>query len=197
MIYTQNDEQMAILEAVKDVKNKRALDIGAYHFETFSNTRALWELGWHIVMVEPAPHLMSGLVRDLGTDDRVDLVCAAMATEWGLATLYVTDDMLSTTDKGWRDKRADAAVWLGKMRIRTVTFADISNWFEGFEFVSIDTEGTSVDLCFDMLNRGWRPTCFCVENDQRMKELCSVVTGDYGYKLVLSTAENAVFAKRQ
>ena len=39
---------------------------------------------------EEEPHLMSGLVRDLGTDDRVELVCAAMATEWGLATLYVT-----------------------------------------------------------------------------------------------------------
>jgi FkbM family methyltransferase len=194
-IYTQNDEQQAILECVRHVDNNRFLDIGAYHFETFSNTAALRELGWQGVMIEPAPHLMSGLVRDLGKNPNVTLVCAAMATEPGLIKLHVTADMLSTTSAAFQAERADIAEWLGVMFIQAVTFDQVSNWFEGFEFVSIDAEGTSVDLALDMLARGWRPTCFCVEEDGRMNELCGKVTQNYGYKLVYSSQENAVFAR--
>jgi FkbM family methyltransferase len=192
--YSQNEEQRYILEACEHVTNRRWLDVGACHFKTLSNTRALYELGWSGVMVEAAPAMMAGLVRDLGTDERIELVNAAMATEKRLATLYVTDDILSTTVKEWREERDAAAKWLGRMRIQTVTFADISNWFEGFEFVNIDTEGTSVDLAFAMLDTGWRPQCCCIENDGRMNELCSKFT-QTGYKLVYASGENGVFSK--
>ena len=196
-MYSQNNEEAYILEAVKSVENRRFLDVGGYHFETFSNTRQLFLNGWSGVMIEPAPHLMSGLVRDLGHEERIELVSAAVGTEAGMTTLYVTADMLSTTNAEWQAKRADAAVWLGKMRVPVITFTDISNLWGGFEFVSIDTEGTSVELCFDMMARDWRPKCICCEEDGRMRELCERMTARYGYQLVYASQENAVLVRRE
>lgn len=86
--YSQYAEQAAILEAFgwspdgstyddsKRTITPRFLDIGCWDPITFSNTRALVELGWSGVMIEPAPGPFLELLRcctkcGLGVDDRV------------------------------------------------------------------------------------------------------------------------------
>jgi hypothetical protein len=73
--YSQYDEQKFILEAfgwsadgLCYSKEKRSLshlflDIGAWHPTIFSNTRALIELGWRGVIVEPSPGPFINLMR--------------------------------------------------------------------------------------------------------------------------------------
>jgi Methyltransferase FkbM domain len=66
--YSQFDEQEHILQALRDVVHAdgspfRFLDIGAWDPITFSNTRALVELGWSGVMIEPAPGPFLELLR--------------------------------------------------------------------------------------------------------------------------------------
>jgi len=53
-IYSQNLEQNYILEYFKD-RRGTFIDIGANDGLTLSNTRALVELGWRGVFVEPSP----------------------------------------------------------------------------------------------------------------------------------------------
>jgi hypothetical protein len=55
--YSQYEEQTWILKAVGGLPSNEAkfLDIGAWNPTTFSNTRALYELGWQGVLIEPAP----------------------------------------------------------------------------------------------------------------------------------------------
>ena len=55
MSYSQHpDEEEAILQLFGSHVG-RALDIGAWVATTFSNTRALYERGWELVLVEPSP----------------------------------------------------------------------------------------------------------------------------------------------
>jgi hypothetical protein len=79
--YSQFGEQAAILQAAdKGLDNpspedRRFLDIGAWDPITFSNTRALFELGWSGVIIEPAPGPMIEILRcctkcDVGVDER-------------------------------------------------------------------------------------------------------------------------------
>jgi hypothetical protein len=60
MSYSQHKgEEEAILQLFHDGKDAqqagKALDIGAWSPTTFSNTRALYERGWELVLVEPSP----------------------------------------------------------------------------------------------------------------------------------------------
>lgn len=87
--YSQFGEQEAILAAFKSPypegseakrrslleRSNRFLDIGCWDPITFSNTRALFELGWSGVMIEPAPGPMLELLRcctncAVGVDER-------------------------------------------------------------------------------------------------------------------------------
>lgn len=53
-MYSQGDEEKHILEIFCGFTG-RALDIGAWTPNTFSNTRRLYELGWSLTLVEPSP----------------------------------------------------------------------------------------------------------------------------------------------
>src|ERR1700683_5262801 len=80
--YSQYGEQAAILaafaptpkEGVVIVQEARFLDIGAYHPTDKSNTRALFELGWSGVMIEPAPGPMRSLLAEYGNEPRIALI---------------------------------------------------------------------------------------------------------------------------
>ena len=85
--FSQFGEQQAILRAFGydsdghghgpdlPLSELRFLDVGSWDPITFSNTRALFELGWSGVMIEPAPGPMLELLRcctkcALGVDER-------------------------------------------------------------------------------------------------------------------------------
>lgn len=76
--YSQNNEQEIILNYFGDFKG-RFLDIGAYDGVGFSDTRALLELGWSGVLVEPNPFNLVELIknsRPFGT--KATIFCAAV-----------------------------------------------------------------------------------------------------------------------
>jgi hypothetical protein len=75
-VYSQFDEEKYVLEAFRGkVEPGRFLEIGAWDAITFSNTRALVELGWSGVMIEPSPGPFLELMRcctkcSIGVDER-------------------------------------------------------------------------------------------------------------------------------
>jgi hypothetical protein len=74
--YSQNNEQEIILKYFGDFKG-HFLDIGAYNGVDLSNTRALLELGWTGVLVEPNPYNLVPLIdncREFGS--RAIIYCA-------------------------------------------------------------------------------------------------------------------------
>lgn len=194
-IYSQQGEQEAIL-SVLGATTGRFLDIGAFHPTCFSNTRALYEAGWSGVMIEPSPGPFAALFAEYGNDQRISLVHAALGLERKLAEFWVTDDAVSTTEASQYEKWKNSANFTGKMHVPVIAFFDIFETFPGrFDFINIDTEGTSVDLLEEALAvLALNPRCICVEYDDRREEALGLADA-HGYRTVLDNGTNLVIAK--
>ena len=170
MSYSQYAEEEHILHALEGVQGV-FLDVGAWHPKVFSNTRALYELGWSGIFIEPSPGCMLNLLAEYGKDNRAVLIQAAVASEAGLLPLHVSRDAVSTTSEVQYKAWENHAEFEGVVYVPVLTFRYIFERFGGaFEFINIDTEGTSVDLFADLLSIGPRPRCICVEHDGRIVE---------------------------
>lgn len=172
----------------------RFLDIGAFNPTVFSNTRALYELGWEGVMIEPSPGPMGNLLDAYGNDERITLVSAAVGIEPGFVRLHITDDGVSTGDEAAYAKWQNSATFRGMMTAPVLTLEQICNQFGHFHFWNIDAEGFSPDIFRRMIDLELRPHCVCVEHDGRVAELlehaCPV-----GYKAVYANATNLVVTR--
>ncbi len=193
--YSQSGEQTAILAAFEGREcQRRFMDIGAWHPVQFSNSRALYELGWRGVMIEPSPQPMLNLIDAYGNDERITLIQAAVSLIPGFVSLHVSDDAISTASETEYERWKDAAKFRGRITVPVITLAQIAAQFGGFDFVSVDTEGTSAELFLQMLGLELFPTCVCVEHDGRLVEICEAATRN-DYKLVFSNATNAVMVR--
>jgi FkbM family methyltransferase len=195
-VYSQRSEEKVILQAVANIKNGKFLDIGAYHPTLLSNTRALYELGWSGVMIDPSPFAMTGLLKEYGQDMRVTLVQAAVSAESGLFPMWITEDAESTINYEHYQKWKDSTKFLRQMHIHQMTLEQVFNQFGGFDFISIDAEGVSADLAIRLLKINTNARCICVEYDPGSDRLLNMKMTEAGYDLYASFEENGVFVKR-
>jgi FkbM family methyltransferase len=193
--YSQGNEETYILDAVKHIEGGRFLDIGAWSPTHFSNTRRLWEMGWGGVMIEPSPVPMHGLVQAYGNDPKITLVQAAVGVDHQLIKLYVTQDALSTTSEAAFVRWSGEGGYYGSLEVPQITVADIFLRFDGgFEFISIDTEGSSVEVLKAVFALGVRPTCICFEHDKRFVESFAMLESA-GYRLVMENDNNRIIVR--
>lgn len=191
--YSQRDEQRYILDACKDIQAGRYLDIGAFHPEVFSNTRALFEAGWTGVLVECSPGPLANLARYFYRCEGIAIVAAAVRKQLGLTSMQISDDGLSTDDPDRAAFWKKAGGYYGEVWVPSITIPQILNQFGAFDFVSIDTEGSSVDLLADLLATEMYPRCICVEHDGRVIEAAQMAHAK-GYRQVYVSEENLVFS---
>lgn len=179
--YTQHpDEERAILEIFEGFTG-RALDVGAWVATTFSNTRALYEHGWSLVLVEPSPLPFYYLLKSCtqcgnapscscqdrkvyGYDERVILIHAAVSRERTLLRMHASDDALSTAHDPLAAEWGDSGGYYGRFWIPTLTVNDIGNQFGPFDFISIDVEGMNREVFFSVPLEEMRPKAVCVEH---------------------------------
>lgn len=204
-MYSQYLEEMFVLESCAPDYNRgvcvprhpgepvRFLDIGAWHATDKSNTRALFELGWGGILIEPSPGPLRNLAREYAGCDRIQVIGAAVTVHGGLVRLAVTDDALSQPDGARMDEWKETGGFYGHITVPSLSIAELFAQFGGdFEMVSIDTEGTSVDLFAEMLKVGPRPRCVVVEHDDRIVELNQHAEGG-NYRQLHLNGTNAVF----
>jgi FkbM family methyltransferase len=192
--YSQGEEQQHILAHAGS--SGRFLDVGAWNAEKLSNTRALYELpwkGWAGVLVEPSPEPFAGLLRAYKDDPRIVLVCAAVGAEPGMAKFHASSDALTTSVEENFEKWKTTGGFYGTFHSPVVTIEYLAQLFGTFDFVSIDTEGTSVDIFRSLIRSSMRPKCICVEHDNRNVE-CLTLAKERGYREVYFSGENQVFA---
>ena len=111
-----------------------------------------------------------------GFEKRITFVSAAVGLESGFATIDVTDDALSTSDAGSREKWNELGGFYGTIMVPIITLEDIGNRWGGFDFINIDVEGHSTDLLLKMLALGWQPKAICVETDGRDQAILTAAT---------------------
>lgn len=196
--YSQSGEQETILALRTASTWRRFLDIGAGDGETFSNTRALREVGWSGVCVEPAAALFDRLVALYGSDETVTCVSAVVVADAGgrlTDFYYAGDDLLSTTE-------ADAAaIWptvpFVKVQAATVSLDHVLDTLGAFTFVSLDTEGTSLDLLDAYRQHDYWAFLegVCVEVASEEEARRAEATAGDGWRLVQRTSNNAILAR--
>lgn len=194
-MYSQYDEERHILKAVAGITDGRFLDIGAWNAKTFSNTRALYEMGWSGVLVEPSPEPFLGLLKEYGNDPRIILVHAAVGFDGNCQKLYASADGVSTASEEiheiWRnDAHYDGSFWTP-----TITIEQLSLQFGGgFNFVNFDAEGFSVPIFRRYLELGHCPRCVCVEHDGLVDEV-EAIAHAARMRLVHFNGTNSVFSR--
>lgn len=196
--YSQAGEQNAILAAFENRRTRpgRFLDIGAWHPTEISNTRALFELGWSGVMVDVSPGPMRSLLQEYGNDSRISLLqaCVTANSRGALAQMQVCDGPYSTNVESYFEIFKGHSDF-GRLFVPTVTLLQILQCedFGPFDFINLDTEGTSSDLFLSLVGlHMWRVRCICVEHDGRVEELKAAAT-KVGYECSFENGVNLVF----
>jgi FkbM family methyltransferase len=203
--YSQFGEQQAILKLLTHLgSNGRFLDIGAADGRHYSNSLALAERGWAGVCVEAHPRLFSRLLATHEKRPTIQCVLACIYHKRGLVEFFLSPespgeslndfDLLSTTEESNKER------WQGvpftSMYIPSTTPKVLMKQFPGpFDFVNIDTEGTSVDLYRDLVKRKLEASVWCIEHDGRHSEV-EAIANESGFETRLLNGINIVIAKK-
>jgi hypothetical protein len=196
--YSQDHEQVHILKALEGISRGKFLDIGAYHPTELSNTRALYELGWEGVMVEPSPAPMLSLLKEYSQDQRIQLIQGLVVpeSEGGVRPMVITNGPYSTIDpktaKKWGQHKSVG--YYGSLFIPVIPIESLLSSLGPFDFIDFDVEGGSKDLFTRMLDLNIRPRCVCVEYDDYRAEI-EIGAKTSGYKQVYVNATNIIFAR--
>lgn len=193
--FSQNNEQDAILAACAGIVNGRFLDVGAWNAKDKSNVRALYELGWSGVLVEPSPDPFAGLKAEYDGDPRIVLLNVAVGLDPGPIGMYITADACSTSDPETYEKWRHIVNFTGTLIVQAVTLEEIYEQHGEFDMVSIDAEGVSVDLLHRLFDMGKHPRCIVVEHDGRTTEALSHATA-CRYACIMANGENLVLVRQ-
>ncbi len=193
--FSQYGEDIHLLSILKNAPPALIWDIGAWHAEQLSNSRALIELGWNAVLIEPSPGPLRGLVKAYGKDPKVSVIGAAVSLEQFILRMAITDDAVSTSDEETQRTWSQAGGYFGDLWTHTITLEQLANQFGGADVILIDTEGTSVDLAKRCWALGYSPKVMVVEFDARLPELLAAAT-QHGYSSYAVTAANAILVRR-
>jgi len=187
--YSQNREQERILKAVGKQPG-RFLDIGAYDGNHSSNTRALIDLGWSGVLVEPGLEAFLALLQNHGDNPKLTLVHAAVGLSRRLVRFWNTSDVFSTLVESWKDTWSDVSNYRPSFLISSITLDDLLREIPGpVGFLSIDAEGLSPHIFQEFPLDRYNPRAIIVEH-QGQADKCLDSARKSGYSEVYRNAEN-------
>lgn len=209
--YSQRGEQAVLLDLLKRTPehHRTLIDVGAYHPETFSNTRALVEDGWRAVMVEPDPWAVTSLIDFYGEDHpRVSVVLAACVAEapdleaQRLVTMrFDRGGALSTTCEAHRVLWQRRATFTAPVRVATVPLAALLGMHRPW-FVNIDVEGGNAPLLRVATARA-DVHAVCVERDhqtdamaQEFNRALLEAVDKRGFRVVAEFDENVILERQ-
>jgi|SRR6185369_4156500 len=195
--YSQNEEQLFILDYFQDKPIGNFIDIGAYDVFRFSNVRALYEKGWSGKLIEPAPQNYKAIADHYKDDPRIEVLNFAVGDPAGEIDFYESDgDAVGTTDEAHMKKWKDAGVNYTKIVVPQMGVVDFFNKYgKGVDFLSIDTEATNIavfrnipEFVFEQIQ------LICIEHDNNINEI-EEMCAKYGLTTIYTNAENILLAK--
>lgn len=195
-MYSQSNEEPYILEFFKDRPLGRLLDIGAYHPTVFSNSRALINLGWSGVLVEPSPKCFISLKEEYENSSTVDIVNVAIGSTDGKIRFYDSGGAVATAVEEHYNTWKGIQLDYNTVEVDCVTWETFYNNFPGkYNFVSIDTEGMDFEILSQMSLPEMGVELICVEYSYNSNSIFKYL--DYcGYnKVILKNTENILVSK--
>jgi FkbM family methyltransferase len=195
-MHSQNSEEAYILQYFKDYTGS-FLDLGAYDGVDLSNTRALANIGWSGVCVEPNPEVFERLVYNYIDNKKVTCYECAVGIANGIFNFYQNSTYYSTIVKEetirWikdatiKFKRAEVEVFDFKTFIKNCSIKQ-------FDFISIDCEGLDYDILIQMDLKELGCKMICVEHNGKDTGKYIDYINQYNMKVVHINPENLIMA---
>lgn len=189
--YSQFGEQNVITKYFANRKGS-FLDIGAYDGQWCSNTHAIALAGWDGVCVEANPLTFARLMASYKQNNNVVLLNAFMAIESGITQFFCADE-ISTNDINHLAQfgtKSEQTIYMPTIDLQSIK----DNFKEHFEFISIDVEGSSVEL-FKQALQIFKPELICVEHEHQQDD-CTNYAINYGYKPLYINGVNMIFVNQ-
>lgn len=197
--YSQGNEQEVILNYFNNYPMGTYLDIGAYDPEVFSNTRALFELGWRGVLVEPADMNFEVLKKYFEKENAMQILKTCVGEYDGEITFHDSNgDAISTTIKKETERwieQYNSSFTERSSPICTFNTLIEKSIYKKFDFVSIDTEGTNFEILRQIDFAAVGCSLVCVEFNGKEKEKYLGHMHRNQFKLIYSNGENLIFGK--
>lgn len=203
--YSQNFEQDYILEYFKG-QNGCFLEIGAFSPFTFSNTRALVELGWSGQYVEPSPKCFDEFIKEYSDIGKFDfkekqviiLSNYAVGSENKTIKFYDSEgDAVSSTSLQHKEKwEAGYSVKFKEIEVQMISMERLLNEsIFTFDFLNLDVEGTNIELFNLIPDWFWTDLkMICIEHDSQIDYIIGKLQ-PFGFKELHRNGENLIMAK--
>ena len=203
MSFSQNSEDDIVAGCFAPEYQGLIVELGAWFPIEFSNSRLLIEHGWNAVLVEFSPLAVERQVRFYGYEDRVTIIQAAITPNpRHIERFEITEDALSTDSvaqkESWRNMREgyDGGFY-GRLWVPTITWDSLKDQFFPKripDVVSVDTEGSSVELAICIMQSNWRPKVLVVEHNSRQVEVMQEAE-KHRYHCISMNQENVILCR--
>lgn len=195
-MYSQNDEEKWILEYFGN-RPGRFYDIGAWSGKELSNTRALLECGWTGVMVEPEAQAFQALMANTREfAGQATLVNVAIARDTSLAQFWSSHgDAVSTLSREHMELWDEAADGMRRYFVKPIAPAELFAAFGPAEFISLDVEGTNMEILRALPFEWPELRMICVEYEDKLDLMRELLAG-HGFETLHATNENLIAARR-
>jgi len=190
--YSQHGEQAIILDYFKG-RTGLFLDIGANDGVTFSNTRALSDVGWGGTLVDASPSAFKALWENYCDRDDTQCIHAAITNHNGTVTLHDSSDTLvSSLNAGAEQTWKHHGFQWAHVEVPAMTVEALydKSGTKAFDFVNIDAEGHDLDI-LRQLDLG-PVQMLCIEYGNHRK---AIIDHCQGFRLVLDNGVNLILAR--
>ena len=200
--YSQFGEDRILEEYFgKDYKGG-CIDVGASNGVSINNTKHFEENGWHCLCIEPVPTFYDQLKINRSNtlnyavspiDGKLDFTIVYLNGEPGEAcsSLIVDETLIQNF------KNMGFVVTLEKITVesRTLDYC-VENFYKHnkIDFISIDTEGTELDVLKSFSIEKWNPTLFVIENNFNDPDI-EIYLNLFGYKKIRRLEVNDFYIK--
>jgi FkbM family methyltransferase len=211
-MYSQNNEEQIALDYFKNADHSKMwlLDVGANDGITFSNSKALIDIGWNAVLLEPSPKAYSKLCEThYGKNENVALLNYGINIFDGEHDFYESGGYENGSDVALYSsvEKIETQRWGDKVQFEKIK-ADFVKWKTFletistvrepiFNFISIDIEGLDWLLLNQMDLKALGCEMVVIEFNGNRDMAMNMIShcSNYGLKEISRNPENLIFAK--
>lgn len=193
--YSQQGEDIIIDKLLGNKEDGFYVDIGAYDPVRFSNTKRFYDRGWKGINIEPNPALIKKFEVTRKRDTNLAL---GVGKKRGYLTFY---EFFPSTLSTFSEKETQKYINKGfkiiskkKIPVETLSFL-LKKYCKGIkvDLMSIDTEGTDLEVLESNNWKEFRPSIVCVETNRNYNKIRSFLKKN-GYILQHSNGINDIFS---
>jgi FkbM family methyltransferase len=184
--YKASEEDEMLLDFFKNKINGFFLEVGANHPINLSQTYCLERIGWNGILLEPLPD-MAALCRKIRKAKVFEVACGSPSQSGSKVELFVAGEFSSTK----KHAVFTDVEYASTLKVELITLDEIlhKEGYPEIDFISIDTEGTELDVLKGINFQKTHPKLILIEYHVLSLDIHFYLR-NCGYKLVERTGVN-------